>query len=463
MVRTPAPIIRPQVESIVVLFLFLAISLWSAAIQPGERVFGDAKQYHLMAQQFGASLIPVTANPPFVFRPATPWLAGLMEPAVTRALPAWLDRAIEDRSGLKGVAPFYLINILASLATSLALAAYLRYFVPDVGVRLSMVACWMLQWQAPVRFLYFYPVNVEPLFLLMAVLGLIVVERSRRTLSVSASVCMALLAFFGTLCRESMLLVALTFAVCHVRRGTAARGRAAALLILPLAAALAALVIARLVGAPAAAYSPWAEMLAMAREKPLPMWMLSWSFAFGLPVIAIILAAGRVTWGVLRSRPELAFYLAACGVLAYVGGTDTERILGWATPVMYALAGTAVVAFAGVLRPLASVTAGLVVMQSVSARWFWPIPVGIDDVRAFAQLDVSWASLMEVLDKAFVIDNYYSNLWSFYGSRAIHSTVLACDAALAFGLVLFLRRRERQARLEGGPLARVDRSSHVRV
>jgi hypothetical protein len=446
MLRPPATMISARVESILVVALFLAVSIWSAVIQRGERVFGDATQYHAMAQQFTAGTVPVIANAPFVYRPATPWLASRIEPTVTRALPAWLDRAIEDSSGLKGVAPFYIVNIVAALAATFALLAYLRRFVPHAAIRVAMLAAWMLQWQAPVRFVYFYPVNVEPLFLVFVVSGLLVIERSRARLDGAGTLLLTVMAFAGTLCRESMLLVALTFAVCHLRRVASphARWRARLWILPPIAACAAALAVAHTVGASAVVYHPWTELGTMVTEKPVSTWLLAWSFAFGLPVIALVAAAAKGTLATLQQRPEMAFYLAGCGLLAFVGGTDTERILGWAAPVVYVLAGRAIAALLDVLRHPRVLAPSLVAMQSISARWFWPIPVGVDSVRPFAQLDLSWPAVVEMLDKLLVIDDYYANLWSFYGSRIVHSVILAFDVCFVMLFVLFVRRSLQQ-------------------
>ena len=68
-----------------------------------------------------------------------------------------------------------------------------------------------------------------------------------------------------------------------------------------------------------------------------------------------------------------------CGALAYVGGSDTERILGWAAPVVYVLIGRAIEAYWPVLRRHPVATAALAIVQLLSARVFWPVPVGYDN------------------------------------------------------------------------------------
>jgi hypothetical protein len=95
------------------------------------------------------------------------------------------------------------------------------------------------------------------------------------------------------------------------------------------------------------------------------------------------------------------------------------------------------------------VNAALVGITVVSSRLLWPIPTGIDDARRTASLDMSWSSLTAILDKLFVIENYYSNLWSFYGSRPVHIVQLVFDLCLVAALAVYLRRRRTLLQLFG--------------
>ena len=444
--RARSPIGRSHVlETAAAIGVFVAISLWAAHGQRAERVFGDATQYHHMSQQFAAGVRPVTADGPFVFRIATPWLAGTVSSLVSVAVPTRIDRAIEDASGLKGVTPFYVVNILSALAALLLFQAYLRCFIQDGRLRLLLLTMWMAQWHAPVRFVYFYPANVEPLFLAALIAALLVIERTRDRSPTRTAWPVAVLVFAGTLCRDSMVLAAIAFVAVHrpMRIVGERRWAEGAATLVPLVAFVGAMACARRVGLPANDYRWWAGPLAMIAEKQVFTWVLAWFFTFGPAALALIAGAHGVVSAFLRRRPDLLVYLTACGVVAFVGGTDTERLLGWAAPVMYVLLGLAIENRRAALLRAPVLMTILVFVHLASTRLLWPIPTGIDEVRPFATLDASWASLAAVLDKLLIIENYYSNLWSFYGSRAIHALILVFDVGLVLAVAMTLREGRR--------------------
>ena len=168
-------------------------------------------------------------------------------------------------------------------------------------------------------------------------------------------------------------------------------------------------------------HQQWAEVAAILRNKPIWTWVLGWFFTFGPPVIALIAAGRSEVRALLRIRPEIGGHVAVCGVLGYIAGTgsDTERLLAWAAPAVYVLAGQAIAARRAVLMRMRLLLALLITVQIASSRLLWPIPVEIDQATTFASLEPGWSALVVIADKFLVIDNYYSNLWSFYGSRPV--------------------------------------------
>jgi len=154
----------PPIERIVGVGLFLIVSLWTATTQQPARVFGDASEYWRMSQQFGASHEVATADGPFVFRPATPLFAAVLNPVILQTVPRWVDGLVDDALGLDDVPPYYVLGAVLSLITLWLLQSYLRCFVASAGVRLLLIAMWLSLWHAPVRWGFFNPINVEPLW-----------------------------------------------------------------------------------------------------------------------------------------------------------------------------------------------------------------------------------------------------------------------------------------------------------
>ena len=434
---------RPWAESALAAAIFIILSLVAARAQKAERVFGDAKQYHHASVQFAGHVRPVAAEGPFVFRIGTPWLASAVNPLVQRLTPPWLDALVDDATGLDDVIPFYAVNITACLLFVVLFVEYLRCFVASAGVRLLLVTAWMAQWHAPVRWIYFNPVNVEPLFLLVVIVALLAIEQTRTRSAVTAALMLAPLTLIGTLCRESMILVPLALAASRMPAvwGDARRWRVAAALAMPFIAWLAALVVTRQLATATNAYRPWSEPVMMLRRKGIDTWLLAWFFTFGPAAVALMAAAAGDLRRFLRRRPELAVWIAGCGVLAFAGGTDTERILGWAAPVVYVLAGLAVERHRAALRRLPAVIVLLVSAQLLSSRLLWPVPVGDDEGPALRALGVTWAAVYAALDRVLVIEHYYSNLWSFYGSRSLHAAILIVDVCFVAAVAVLLRRR----------------------
>ena len=416
--------------------IFAAVTLLSAYLQAARPLlFGDAKEYYGMAQQFGAGLPFAMAEAPFVYRIATPWLAGF----ATRPL-------------IYDVVPFFVINITSAFVIALLLLVWLRQFVASPAVRLLLVTMFLAEWHGPARFVYFYPIYVDPLFIVFLMAGLLLVVRTRLQPPERVAPVLALVVFLGTLSRESMVVVALAFIACHNAFTAGSRNwrpRDAVWAIVPLLAALLALAYTRAVGFPTAPYSPLSEPLSMLHKKPVFTWVLAYFFTFGPAALALIAADGRRAIEFLRSRPELAVYLVSCGILSFFGGTDTERIACWGAPVVYLLVGRAIERHWTALRsvPLVAVLVGA---QVVSERILWPIPSTYYIVKAFTDFDSRLAQLYDAVNRLIVIDTHYANLWSYFGSRPWHALLLAYDISFVVVVALWIRARASRLRTAAG-------------
>ena len=288
---------------------------------------------------------------------------------------------------------------------------------------------------------------VDPPMFAFLVAGLMAIDWMRRDDSLLPVVALAALAFFGTLVREVMIVIplALLFSRDRLGRTTVQRlrdgDRHVGLVLIPLLAAAAAVVVTRLVTTPRAdSYTFLGAVLENASKKPVFTWVLAWFFTFG-PVLAVVAFDWKRAGRFLAGRQDLAVYLGFFALLSYIGGTDTERLLLWAMPVVYVLIGRAIE-----WRPQLFLTAPLVILacaQAVSSRVFWPVPSPGTDVDALTttgpRLQVLWA----LVNRAVVVDDFHWNLWSAFGSRPIHALTLAWDVAFVGAMVFWLKRRSR--------------------
>jgi len=394
--------------------------------------YWDSDEYYWMTYNM-ATRQPIRASAPWVYRIGVPWVASLpFRYLLTRGYPYWTIKY-----------PYYIMNVSAALATTLLLIVWLRRFVDSVVIRLLVVLMFLVEWHGPVRFVYFYPVYVDPVFIVFLLGGLMLIEHSRGHSPGRVSPLLAVVCALGTLCRESMIVVALAFIVAHNPFSAPTRTawrRDLVAAAAPLVASLLAIVFAHAIVTPKAPYSATAEALRVSTEKPLFTWALAWFLTFGPGVAAVIAYDGRAALQFLRQRPYLAFYLIACGLLGFAGGTDTERVLFWALPVVYVLAARAVERDWPVLKsgPLPIV---LLAAQMISARVLWPIPDVLTSPMAFGDVTRLGPRVYSALNRVVVIDDYYWNLWSYFGSRRWHALLLAYDVAFAIAIVVWMRWR----------------------
>ena len=172
-------------------------------------------------------------------------------------------------------------------------------------------------------------------------------------------------------------------------------------------------------------------------------------------VVAVICADGKGALQFLKHRPHLAFYLSACGLLGFFGGTDTERVLFWALPVVYVLAARAAEQRWTILKSGLLLTV-LGLAQGVSERVLWSIPDVLTSPTAFRDAGSLRPSVFAALNRTIVMDDYYWNLWSFFGSRRWHALLLAYDVLFVVAIVAWTRRRA-----ESGVTATLRAASHL--
>jgi len=424
--------------------VFLAVTLAALFTQRPAMLRGDAEEYFRMAAQYARGETVVSVSAPFVYRVATPWLAARADQFASPALPGWLNGAIVGFTGVRGAAGFYAVNILGAFAALMLLVSYLRLFVPNATTRLLLVTFWMIQWHTPVRFTYYAPVNVEPLFLVSMLLALLAIERLPAVSAERGAIVVSVIVFAGTFVRESMLLMAMVFAIRYAQVWKSETWRHRILGALPLLAGLAALgVTTRLLAVSSTPSSPIEILSETVRTKSVFGWVLGWFFTFGPAPIAVLVSVLPDLRAFLRQRPWLLAYFAGCALLAYVGGTDTERILGWAFPIFLVLQGQALERYRDLWHRNPGLVVFLVASALVSSRIFWPIPWQAETQTSFQALSLNWTSLMALLDKVFVIENNYANLWSHFGSRPIHAAILVADIFLTAIVVTLLRRNSR--------------------
>jgi hypothetical protein len=407
-----------QILTITIFAIVMILSyLYQGRISHNSGKGWDGVEYYSIAEQFSHGHLP-QASAPFVYRIGTPFLASLIP---TGNL---LDA-------------FWLVNALANAAAVFLLYVFLRMHLADWRIRTILLAMFMLQWHGPVRFAFYYPAYTDPFSFVFLLAGLILIAKFKDDPTIARSVVLGIVIFIGVLFREVTLLVALIVpfienpidAGIFQWKGLRVKiGSLRASAFLPLLLGLCGIVLTHMIATKTNSYSFARTAYEWAYEKPLPTYVLSWFIAFG-PILAIVLYDIKACWTFLMREQWLFVLLLGSAVLAWIGGSDTERILYWSMPVVYVLIGKALQGTPTSVLSLPFIVA-LAGLQAISQRIFWPIP---DFPNQYAHK----LPILTPIGKEFPS----LDLYAYHGDRFIESVSLLQYALCAACILLWLHNR----------------------
>jgi hypothetical protein len=402
-------------------------STWGGLTQaPTSSVTWDAAQYYLVSSQLASGQV-ATAEAPYVYRLGLPWLAAQFWPS-------------DPTRG------FWVINVACGLAIAAALSLWLRFGVERLAVRLALVTLFAAAWHAPVRYVHFNSGYVDPPFLLLVLVGLLMLQTMPATARALQVAAFAALIAAGAFVRETMLMLpASAMLLGNPIQSPLVVGetlkRVRWFLLVPIAAGMAVIAFTHAVVVADTTRSFVAAALQWIR-KPPTSYLLAWYTAYG-PVLALLAFDWRHAVADLRERQHLAGFLLLCAVLAYFGGSDTERFVFWAMPIVYLLIGRSFERHRQLFRNVMLGT-GLIAVQAISARIFWTIPDPRLDAVPLGVNASLGARLYSVADRVLVIDNFHWNLWSSFGSQPFKLVRLSIYVAVTAVLVWGLHRQSRR-------------------
>lgn len=317
----------------------------------------DGAQYAQLAAQCGRERLH--ALEPFVYRIGAPCLAALVPLPPTRGL--------------------LVVNVAASVLLIFLLDAWLRRHLSSAVTSVALVA-FAFHWVAPPRQVWWYPTYIDAGALCAIVGALLMSHRF---------VPFALICFAGALVRETALIVpiALIFGTRVTRRlsssptsshSTTTSFRTA---MAGLVAAIVGFGLTHLIATPTSEYWIADAAFYWAYTKSLPMYLLAIFITFG-PALSLLLVGWPAVKEHLWKCPDHAMMLVCVLVLAWIGGSDTERFLMWGAPIVLVLIGKAAERIDW--QHARSAAALLVIGQIVSGRWLLPIPPNFVETPARA-------------------------------------------------------------------------------
>jgi hypothetical protein len=292
---------------------------------------------------------------------------------------------------------------------------------------------------------YFNPVYVDPPFMALASVGLYLIQLQQTRFSRARLAGLCAVCVMGSLVRETMLLVALAsvFAsnpIRHMIRSHTPPWELFRLRTLaPILAAIATIALTHSLVQTEGTRTFGGAALQWIR-KPPTSYVLSWFMCFG-PVLALPIYAWRPTLRFLAEHEYLAAFILSTAALAYFGGADTERFVFWSFPVTYLMIAMAFERNLDAVRSLRFAVA-MAASQAISSRVFWSIPdprAGATELGSEPTIS-GW--LYGLADRLFVIDHFYWNLYTSFGSAPFRLLRLAVYITVIGAFLLYFRNHQ---------------------
>lgn len=410
-----------MVELMLVLATFIIVSTISficqnrISLNSGKGWDGEA--YYSVADQFSRGQLP-HGEAPFLYRMGTPFLASLVK----------AERLLDS---------FLLVNLLANVGAVFLLLAFFRMYLKDWRIRTMLLMLFMFQWHGPVRSVFFCPAQVDPLFLILLIASLLLLTKLKSEHSRGLIVHLGLLMLIGAVVREAILLVAVAVIfignpidddLFHWKSLRAKIVSVKYTLYLPLLAGICGLILTHLLATPTNKYSFLRTAVFWAYCKSLASYILAWFIAFG-PILAVLLYDIKGCCRFLMQEQHLFIIVLGYAFLAWVGGSDTERILYWAMPVVYMLIGRTIERRRECLASI-PLSLTILVLQVVSQRLLWATP---DYPSKFSHKIPFLTPIGENVP--------YLDLFSWHGKCMVESVALVQYALCALCILIWMHNR----------------------
>lgn len=421
-------------EVLIVALAFVVINLLNAKFQK-QISFNDGKGwegvgYYQVAQQM-ADGMPIEAEAPYVYRVGTPFLVSVVSPNDT-------------------FFGYKCVNVVANALTLCLLVAWLRLYLRDWRVRVGLVLLFLLQWDTPVRWLWFYPAHTDPWLWVFLLSGLIAMHHYQNQIEQNKRLwlgALCALSAVGVLFREVALAIPLVFLFAfnpleRKSKWQTERRTDGSLWLqvesdarlprlwefLPLACGVMAWLILRRCVTQTDDYSFLHTAVQWARVKSPLSYLHGWMLAYGV-VIFLPVFFWRQSIHFLKSHQHFLVYGVFFALMGWIGGTDTERLLYWSMPVVFLLIGRAVENNAKILRsvPLLLI---LGVCQLIACRAFLLTP---DYTHGIESHSIPFFTPLR--------DAYFMDLFSFHGTPRVERISLLEYGAFAGILCFWLAKR----------------------
>lgn len=337
---------------------------------------------------------------------------------------------------------FKVINIIGNVLSVILFALWLGLFLKEWRIRTILVVLFITQWHSPIRFTYFDPVYTDPWLFVLLLIGLIAIQRIKTKSNIFIVILLGLLSFVGVVFREMVLILPITLAfttnpipsfyeiltsLANLRIFQVIKKPNYQFLI-PLFMGVSSLYLVRSVATQTNDYSFTRTALDWLYDKPFSTYIHAYFITFG-PLIILPIYSWRTVKKFLSENQYLVVFLLGFMVIGWIGGSDTERFLYWAMPVVYLLIGIAIRENKILLNsPLLILF--LVSCTICSQRLFWTVP-------DFPNHFKTPLPILSILSSKF----QYLDLWSYFGERGLEIGSLSQYLIVSILILLWIYRR----------------------
>jgi len=417
---------KKTLELAIVLLVFLVVNLLSQVFQKhitlNDGRSWDGVFYYRVATQISNGH-KISADAPFVYRIGTPFLVAEF---------------------FKGhiLAGFKAVNIVANLIAVLLFVIWLRIYMDDWRIRVLLVTLFITQWHGPVRFTYFDPTYTDPWMYVFLLMGLIAIQRIKSKPGFLAVAGLGLITFVGVLFREILLILPLTLAFITNplpawndifvsftwKKCIQLLKKPYYPFIFVFLFGIAGFFVVHYLASQTNDYSFTQTAMDWVSNKPIPTYVLAIFITYG-PLIVLPIFSWRRSLHILWEHQDMLVFLLGMMLIGWIGGSDTERFLYWAMPVIYLLIGLFIQENKSLLKsPWLILVLGASTI--FSQRLFWTVA---DYPNQFK----TPIPVFSILSDRF----QYLDLWSFFAQRTVQVVSLVEYFLFSGILIVWMKLR----------------------
>lgn len=384
------------------LLIFISLNLLYAftqkAISNNDGKGWDGVYYYEITEQIinGENISTIS---PFIYRIGTPLLVAILSPG-------------DIHLGFK------VINLIFNLISLLIFVYWLNIFLKNYYVKIILIFLLLIQWHAPFRFIWYYPIYVDPIFVTIVLSLLILIHLYKKTSSPAIFLFICFICFIGVYFRETIMLMSFSFIFIYnvniknllsvIREENfitlIKNFKFKYILFIPSILAIISSIILFYSLKPINQDSFWITAISWLYRKSFIQYILGIYQAFG-PIVILLLFFWREIINHLFENQYQLFFLILIFCLGFIGGSDTERILFWSFPVIYLLIG--IILEKNTFLFKRRLFGFILLIQFISNRLFWIIP-------DYPTTEISFAIPLYTLMGNNV---NYLNLLSFHSSK----------------------------------------------